>query len=67
MGIVTTIVEALTEMLTGSVEAITSGFSSLFFTTEGNLSQLGTFMLVFTGIGAAIGIVYILFNIFKKK
>lgn len=67
MGIVNTIVEALTGMLTGSVEAITDGFSALFFTNEGNLSTLGTFMIVFVGIGAAIGLVYVLLNIFRKK
>lgn len=67
MGIVETLVTALTEMLTGSVSAITQGFTSLFFTTDGNLSQMGVFMIVFAGIGAAIGLVYVLLNIFRKK
>lgn len=67
MGIVETIVTALTEMLTGSVEAITTGFQNLFFTSEGNLSTLGTFMLVFVGIGCAVGLVYVILNMFRKK
>lgn len=71
MNIITTLVEALNEMLTGSVEAISSGFTALFF-VEGadgamQLSNLGTFMIIFVGIGAAIGLVYVLLGLFRRK
>lgn len=70
MNIVQTIVDALTSMLTGSVSAITEGFNTLFFVNGENgqeLSTLGTFMLIFVGIGCAIGLVYVVLNLFRKK
>lgn len=71
MNIISTLVESLTEMLTGSVEAITSGFSALFF-VEGadgamQLSNLGTFMIIFVGVGCAIGLVYFILGLFRRK
>lgn len=66
MNIISTIVDALTEMLTGSVAAISEGVSALFTTEGGGLSVLGTILMTFMGLGFAVGLVYVIINLVRR-
>jgi hypothetical protein len=55
-NIITAIVEGATGILSGIGAGAVDFFESIFLTTEGGLSALGTYLLVFVGIGMAIGI-----------
>lgn len=70
MNIVTTIVEALTEMLTGSTQAITEGVQALFVVTgtdgEQSLSTLGVIIFTLLGLGFAVGLVYVIINLVRR-
>lgn len=68
MNIISTIVDALTEFLTASTTAIGQGFENLFIATvdgEKTLSTLGIVMLTFVGLGFAVGLVYVIINLFR--
>lgn len=55
-NIITTIVEGTSGILGGIGKGAVDFFESIFLTTEGNISSLGTYLLVFVGVGMAIGI-----------
>lgn len=55
-NIITAIVEGATGILSGIGAGAVSFFESIFLNTEGGLSALGTYLLVFVGVGMAIGI-----------
>ena len=55
-NIITPIVTGATEMLGGLGSGAVAFFESIFLTTEGQLSSLGTFLCVGLGISVAIGI-----------
>ena len=66
MDIISTIVEALTEMLTGSVTAIGQGVNALFTVEGGGLSTLGIILMTFVGLGLAVGLVYVIINLVRR-
>lgn len=55
-NIITAIVEGATGILSGIGSGAVDFFESIFLTAEGGISALGTYLLVFVGIGMAIGI-----------
>lgn len=54
-NIITPIVEGATGLLGGVGSGIVEFFETLFLTTDGNVSSLGTYLLVFVGFGIGIG------------
>ena len=66
--IIQTIVTALTEMVTGSANAIGTGLQSLLFTTNGDVQTLssgGIVILTMVGIGFAIGLMRVIFGLIR--
>lgn len=55
-NIITAIVEGATGILSGIGSGAVDFFESIFLTAEGGISSLGTYLLVFVGVGMAIGI-----------
>ena len=55
-NIITTIIEGATGILSGIGSGAVNFFESIFLTTDGNISSLGTYLLVFVGVGMAIGV-----------
>lgn len=70
MNIIETIVSALTEMLQGSTQAITTGVQNLFVVTSDNgdqaLSTLGIIVFTLLGMGFAVGLVYVIINLVRR-
>ena len=55
-NIINTIVEGATGILSGIGPGAVDFFESIFLTTDGTISSLGTYLLVFVGVGMAIGV-----------
>lgn len=58
MNIVSTITGSFTEWIGGLAKGIVDAFTGLFLTSEGAISNFGTFSLTLFGIGAATGLTY---------
>lgn len=72
MNIVETIVTALTSMVSGSATAISDGIVGLLLETDTQgavtgLSNSGTILLSFIGIGFGVGIMYVIFNLVVRR
>lgn len=68
MGIIETLVNSLTEFITGSASAIGDAISNLLFTTEGDTSTLsvaGIVILTMLGIGFAVGLMRVVFSLIR--
>lgn len=68
MNIVTTIIEALTEMVAGSASAIAEGAGALILNAEGNgLSSLGVVIFSLVGISFGVGIMGVIFALVVRR
>lgn len=68
MNIVSTIVDALTQMVTGSASAIGDGVQGLMLNEEGTgLSQTGVIIFSLLGIGFAVGLMSVIFNLVTRR
>lgn len=68
MNIVTTIVTALSEMVTGSATAIGEGVQNLMLNEEGTgLSQTGIIIFSLLGIGFAVGLMGVIFSLVTRR
>lgn len=67
MNIVTTIVTAITEIVSGSAEAIVQGVEALLFTSDGNLNNTAIVIFTLFGLGAGFGLMYVIFNLVTRR
>mgnify|MGYP005777491023 CR=1 FL=1 len=65
-SIVSDIVTALGDMVTGLASALVNGFQSLFWTGTA-LTPLASALLAFAGIGIAISLFYMALSFFRSK
>lgn len=65
--IITVILEAITTFLSGIGRSILDLFDNLLVTSEGGLSNLATYGLVFVGLGFAISLFYMLFSWIARR
>lgn len=68
MNIVTTIVTALTEMVTGSATAIGEGVQNLLLNEEGTgINSTGIIIFSLLGVGFAVGLMSVIFNLVTRR
>lgn len=71
MGIGETLVNSMTEMVTGSASAIGEGAESLLFETGADgartLSATGETIITMAGIGLGIGVIGVVFSLLKFR
>ena len=66
--IVTTIVDVITGLLTGIGSAIVDYFEAVLLNESGTgLNAFGTFVFVLLGIGAAMGLASLVFNMIRNR
>ena len=71
-NVLTTIIQALTDFVTGSATAIGDGLETLLFVTgtDGAISGLtsaGSVIFTLVGIGMAVGIMGVVFNLIRTR
>lgn len=64
--IIENIVGAFTDIMTSMTGAIGQGFEALVLTSDGQLTPLASFGLVFIGLGLAVGLVWYVCGLIKK-
>lgn len=70
MGIIETIVSALSDIVTGSAQAIGTGVQDLLFDTVNDtqvLSTTGQVIFTLFGLGMGVGLMYVIFNLVVRK
>lgn len=65
--VITTIVGAITEFLSGIGSAMVGFFGDIVSDGDGGLTQLAIWLLVFLGLSLAIGIARLMFAIFRTR
>lgn len=69
MEVVSTLVTALTEFITGSASAIGEGITELLFTSNAEgitgLSNAGVVIFTIMGIGFAVGLMHVIFGLIR--
>ena len=65
--IVDTVIAVINGLLAGIGIGIVDYFESLILTTTGGLNAFGTFVFVLLGIGAAFGLVTVIFNMVRSR
>lgn len=63
---ITTIVEAITGMLTGVGSAIVDFFDVVVLTADGGLTTFAVWALAFLGIGFGLGVVKFITNLVRR-
>lgn len=73
MNIVTTIVTAITEIISGSARAISDGVVALLLETNAEsgavtgLSSTGIIIFTLFGLGMGVGLMYVIFNLVTRR
>lgn len=64
--IITAITSGITGIASGMASTIVSTFNTVFLTTEGKLTNLAIFGLVFIGVGFSVSVFYIIRGMLKS-
>jgi hypothetical protein len=72
MDIVSTIVTAITEIISGSASAISDGVVALLLETDTSgvvtgLSNTGIIIFTLFGLGMGVGLMYVIFNLVTRR